>query len=249
MPPRFQLRLRDAWMLAPTFRHLCLERADGESLPFIPGQFLQIHFEADGKELRRSYSLASYDTPEREAKDNLEIAVSYVQGGAATELLSTLQPGDEITASGPYGRFCLRDESVGRYLLIGTGTGVTPYRSMLPQIARRHQDDGTEFAILYGARTAQELLYDNEFRQFAATVSGLRYMPCFSRGGRSEPLADDREGYVQENLDELNIDPEHDVAYLCGNPEMVDQTFTYLKDLGMPVPNIRREKYISPGSR
>ena len=41
-------------------------------------------------------------------------------------------------------------------------------------------------------------------------------------------------------------DPARDIAYLCGNPEMVDACFGLLKDAGLPVPAIRREKYVSP---
>ncbi|MGB8635748.1 MAG: ferredoxin--NADP reductase, partial [Rhodanobacteraceae bacterium] len=40
-------------------------------------------------------------------------------------------------------------------------------------------------------------------------------------------------------------DPEYDIAYLCGNPEMVDAAFAELKDRGLSVRQIRREKYIS----
>ena len=36
-----------------------------------------------------------------------------------------------------------------------------------------------------------------------------------------------------------------DIAYLCGNPNMVDACFEALKAAGLPVPQIRREKYVS----
>ena len=36
------------------------------------------------------------------------------------------------------------------------------------------------------------------------------------------------------------------VACEFGNPEMVDACFGVLKDAGLPVPAIRREKYVSP---
>ena len=36
-----------------------------------------------------------------------------------------------------------------------------------------------------------------------------------------------------------------DIAYLCGNPNMVDACFEALKGCGLPVPHIRREKYVS----
>ena len=47
MADHFTLRLVDSYMLAPTVRHLVFERADGQVLAFVPGQFLQVHFQYD----------------------------------------------------------------------------------------------------------------------------------------------------------------------------------------------------------
>lgn len=60
MPVQFPLRLVDRRMLAPTIGHYVLARDDGQPLDFIPGQFIQIHFDyADGTPARRSYSLST----------------------------------------------------------------------------------------------------------------------------------------------------------------------------------------------
>jgi NAD(P)H-flavin reductase len=50
---------------------------------------------------------------------------------------------------------------------------------------------------------------------------------------------------VQVALREIRPEPAHDIAYLCGNPNMVDEAFSLLKEAGLPIPHIRREKYIS----
>ena len=49
----------------------------------------------------------------------------------------------------------------------------------------------------------------------------------------------------EDVLAEFAPSGEHDIAYLCGNPNMVDATFEVLKAAGLPVPHIRREKYVS----
>jgi NAD(P)H-flavin reductase len=132
-----------------------------------------------------------------------------------------------------------------RYLLIGTGTGVTPYRAMLPQLETLMAERGIEVVLLFGARTPAELLYGDEFRAFADRHPGFRFVPCFSRELPENPHADVRHGYVQQFLDEFAPDPANDIAYLCGNPNMVDACFEALKTHGLPVPQIRREKYVS----
>jgi ferredoxin-NADP reductase len=176
----------------------------------------------------------------------IEIAVSYVEGGAATRLLGELPVGGVIDASGPYGRFCLQEaDSHPRYLLLATGTGVTPYRAMLPQIEKLLARGDREVVLLYGARTEAELLYGEEFEAFAQTHPGFIFHGCLSREARATPRPTDRSGHVQNVLAELGPHAERDIAYLCGNPNMVDAAFTALKEFGLPVPQIRREKYIS----
>jgi ferredoxin-NADP reductase len=246
MAEHFTLRLAESRMLAPAVRHLSFERADGAPFAFIPGQFVQIHFHyADGKATKRSYSVATIGNGDHTVVSRIEMAVSYVEGGAATALLGNLQEGQTVEASGPYGRFCLMDTDANRrYLLVATGTGVTPYRAMLPQLEKLAAR-GAEVALVYGARNESELLYGDEFEAFAHANAHFRFYACFSRTPRAQARPHDRAGRVQVALTELKPDPAHDIAYLCGNPDMVDQAFAQLKDAGLPIPHIRREKYVS----
>ncbi|WP_331716775.1 ferredoxin--NADP reductase [Stenotrophomonas sp. MMGLT7] len=247
MPVQFPLKLVDRRMLAPAVGHYRFVRDDGLPLDFLPGQFIQLHFHyADGTATKRSYSLATIHDHALTAGEDVEIAVSFVPGGAATALFEALEIGGHVTASGPYGRFCLQPgDRNRRYLLVATGTGVTPYRSMLPLLQRAMAERGVEVVLLQGARTPAELLYGDEFRGFAERHPGFRYVPCFSREMPAQPHADVRQGYVQQHLVEFAPDPAGDTAYLCGNPDMVDACFEVLKQVGLPMQHIRREKYVS----
>ena len=234
-------------MLAPSVGHYQFVRDDGQPLDFVPGQFIQVHFRyADGTPAKRSYSLATIHDHALGPGEAVEIAVSYVPGGAATALFEGLPEGGHVEASGPFGRFCLMPgDRNARYLLIATGTGVTPYRSMLPQLQSLMAERGVEVVLLQGARTPAELLYGDEFRAFADAHPEFRYVPCLSRELPPDPHPDVRHGYVQQHLGAFAPDAARDIAYLCGNPDMVDACFEALKGFGLPVPQIRREKYVS----
>jgi len=239
-------------MLAPSVGHYTFVRDDGQPLDFIPGQFIQVHFQyADGTATKRSYSLATIHDHALGPGEAVEIAVSYVPGGAATALFEGLADDGHIDASGPFGRFCLMPaDANARYLLIATGTGVTPYRAMLPQLDALIRERGVRVVLLFGARNTDELLYGDEFRAFAAKhPDHFRFVPCFSRelpaADSPHAHADVRHGYVQQFLEEFAPNAADDIAYLCGNPNMVDACFETLKGYGLPVPQVRREKYVS----
>lgn len=247
MADHFPLKLVNSRMLAPNVRHLEFVRDDGQALDFIAGQFIQVHFNyPDGTPTKRSYSLATQHDHAFGVNDTVEIAVSYVPGGAASALFTALDEGQQIQCSGPYGRFCLQDKDQNaRYLLIATGTGVTPYRAMLPQLKQLMDGRGVQVVLLFGARSAEDLLYGEDFTRFAADNPNFRFMPCYSREMPGDAGADARAGYVQNQLAELAPNGTDDIAYLCGNPNMVDACFEALKAAGLPVPQIRREKYVS----
>ena len=215
----------------------------------IAGQFLRLHFvQDDGLETFRSYSIANIFPQEKTELTDIEIAVSWVKGGLATNKLSAMQAGDSLEASGPYGRFCLLPERHQRYFLIATGTGVTPYRAMLNELDARLQA-GSEVYVVMGAQDQTGLLYAADFEAMEQRHEHFHYIPCLSRRNREIPGDNDQQGYVQNYLAGHELDPEQDIAYLCGNPDMVDEAFTLLKEKGMPVPLIKREKYISPAPR
>jgi ferredoxin-NADP reductase len=240
MAENFELVLQDYQMVSPRVRHLSFIRADNQSIAFTAGQFISLHIQKNGKELMRNYSIASQ--PEQTGR--IDLACAYVEHGLASELLFNLQPGDKVHASGVYGRFYLKTEPVRRYILIATGTGVTPYRSMLNEIERRMQTSNLEVIVIMGGRSREEMLYRNEFLHFADQQPNFSYLACYSRLMPDQPLAYEYSGHVQDVFKLLNIDGTQDLAYLCGHPDMVDACFSLLQILGLDKRNIRREKYV-----
>lgn len=237
---KFKLILRSRELITPRVMQFTFVREDGEALHYAPGQFITLHLPWDEMVLRRSYSIAT--VPEdRAGARAVEIAVTDVDGGRATGLLFDLRPGVRIEATGPFGRFVLRDDEPGRYLLMATGTGVSPYRAMLPQLAARLAAPGWEARLMLGVREPDELLFGADFERLAEQAPNFRFVPSYSRHAE----AGAHRGYVQEQLAELALDPARDIVYLCGNPDMIDAAVAHLKAAGFTNPRIRREKYVS----
>ena len=99
MAEHFPLKLVGSRMLAPSVRHLEFARDDGQALDFIAGQFIQVHFNTpDGSPTKRSYSLATQHDHAFGVNDTVEIAVSFVPGGAASALFTALDGTTKTTA-------------------------------------------------------------------------------------------------------------------------------------------------------
>ena len=248
----FPIRLLERRQIAPSVLHLAFVRDDGEALDYTPGQFIQIHFAlADGSTARRSYSCATRHDHRIASGEAVEFVASIVPGGAATLLFQGMAVGDRLQASGPLGLFTLKpDDANRRYLLVATGTGVASYRSMLPQLDALIRERGVEVVLVHGARVPAELLFADEFLAMVEKHPGkFRYLPCLSREELVDAAAftgaEPARGHVQNRLAELAPSAEHDIAYICGNPNMVDAVVAALKEHGLAMKDIRREKYIS----
>lgn len=162
---------------------------------FLPGQYLALRYE----DATRVYSIAS--PPSR---DDVEFSVRRVPGGRMTsELAVDLEVGDEVTLRGPYGDFLLEPPSSRDVVLLATGTGVAPLKSMIDYLFEQgwdRHDGGTRDVWLFlGSGWEDTLPYHDDFRSLADRRENFHYVPTLSR----ESSLTDWEGetaYVQYSL-------------------------------------------------
>lgn len=239
----FPIILDHSYMLTPKVKHFIFKCQSTPIFQYLPGQFITIHFEKDGKILRRSYSIAN--VPKQ--NNLIELAAGFIEGGPGTELLFNLEPGERLQASGPFGRLTLKDEpNPKRFIFIATSTGITPYRAMIDElIARIEKDSNLEIVILLGIQKRNEILYNDEFTALTKKYPQISFRPCLSKENEAILANHEFAGHVQDLFPDLNLNPENDLVYLCGNPTMIDDAFKQLKEKGFPMQHIIREKYIS----
>lgn len=240
---KFELILTNTYMLNDRMRHLEFELSNNEKpFDYIPGQFISLLIEKNSAIIRRNFSIANPPLN----NNKLEIAATFVPNGIASTTLWKMKIGDRINASGPFGIFVLKPEEfigIKRYIFVATGTGVTPYRAMLGSIKKILHNREITCILLLGVRSQAELLYAQDFIDFAASHANFQFIACYSRENNNNS---GYFGYVQNQLNKLNINPKNDLIYLCGNPNMVDEALSILHNYNnMPRNKIKREKYIS----
>ena len=239
----FPIILKESYMISPKVKHFIFSSVQAPVFNYLPGHFITIHFEREGKQLKRSYSIAN--SPK---EDNcIEFAAGYFEGGPGTDLLFNLKPGDTININGTFGRLLLKEQDPKRYVLVATSTGATPYRAMLDELRKRLQQQANlEVVILQGVQKREEVLYGDDFTAFANKFpQQVTFKACLSKMSPEELNPNEHAGYVQFIYPELHLNPEQDLVYLCGNPGMIDDSFSYLKEQGFAMQQIIREKYIS----
>jgi len=228
--------VRGARRLTPTVRELTID--PGSGFEFEPGQWVSIRIPSQqGEDLARSYSIASAPRDD----GTFDLAVTWVEEGPGSGYLHSVTPGTSLTVSRAQGFFTMESFDCPA-VMVATGTGVTPFRSMLQDLARRHAQLPHPVSLVLGVRTEQDLLYADEFAAWEKTLAGFRFAPTLSQGSSSWA---GRRGYVQVHLPELvrQHDGPCDV-YVCGLSKMVKDVRGLLKtQLGVTRERIHTERY------
>ncbi len=220
--------------LTPSVRTFQLAFPDGKGFAFQPGQFCMVEVPTEGKTKKKAYTICS--SPDQ--KESLELCVKLVEGGLATNWFWTLQEGDAVNLGGPYGDFVLPDPVESDLIFVATGTGLTPFCSMLDSLAAR--DFENEVWLIFGVRHEDEILYHDKWLALEKKFSNFHYIPTISR-----PKSWDGEvGYVQEKLKKHITDPAGKQLYACGLVPMIEGVEQAALEIGFDKKQIHYEKYV-----
>ncbi len=228
-PPATDVEIRE--LVLEVDQHLDLK--PGQSIGvLVPGPHPQghdTHF--------RLYSVADSAPGKAGAKPQVTIAVrrvSYLDdysgerfNGIASNYLCDLLPGDTLTITGPYGyAFEIPDDKGANLLLIGTGTGIAPFRAFIKHLYRDAPNWQGKVRLFYGARTGLEHVYMNELRDDFTLYYDHDTFEAFKavspRPNWADPIAWD---YCLETRSEeilQMLDDPHTRVYLAGLEDIRD---------------------------
>ena len=213
----------------------------------------------------RLYSVA--DLPERGSSGlpRIKIAVrrcSYVDDysgeeypGVASNYLCDLTPGAHLKIAGPFGLpFTVPEEHDANMILIGTGTGIAPFRAFVKHLYRDVEDWTGRVWLLYGARSGLEMLYMNDrrddFSQYYDEETFKAFQALSPRPNWADPIGWDQA--IAERVEELTrmIDEPATYIYVAGLEEMRDQLdATFGRLTGGKEKWLRRKAELMAGKR
>jgi len=230
------ISLRD---LTYDIKEVRLKLLKPERMEFSPGQYIQVKvpvYELTKRPVFRTYSIANDPV----CKNELELEVRYVPNGISTTYIHKyLKVGDVLTINGPHGNAFL-DEGSDNIVLIAGGSGMSPVKSILLDLAAKK--DKREIRYFFGAKALRDLFLVDLMHELEEKLCGFTFIPALS-----EPMADDNwqgeTGLITEVVDRHLGGIDSTEAYLCGSPLMIDACIKVLKTRGLPEEKIHYDKF------
>lgn len=194
---------------------------DGKKLfEHMPGQCAMVSIPGAGESM---FSITSSPTNE----EFMEFSIKKC--GCVTEVIHSIEAGQQITVRGPYGRnFPVEEDFKGKDLLfIAGGIGLAPLRSVINYVRHFRKNYG-KVVVVYGARSADDLVDIEEIKSEWMSEENFEVYLTIDRPQEGWT---GHVGFVPSYVKEIGLDPNM-TAVLCGPPIMIKFTLQGLLELG-----------------
>ncbi|RYD82231.1 MAG: 2Fe-2S iron-sulfur cluster binding domain-containing protein [Sphingobacteriales bacterium] len=223
------------------------ENPDKSVYTYIPGQYLTLKVEVNGKNYNRAYSLCSSPA----CDDHLAVTVKKVSDGLVSSYLNNnLKEGAYIDILPPLGNFVakLNPNQEKHYFLIGAGSGITPLMSILKTALI--VEPKSKVTLLYGNRNDTGTIFKNALKELEGKYPDrLKVIHSCSQPepGYSGIIGRLTRGKIKELLQPI-IQEESLIKeyFICGPSSMMDEAGHALKEIHVPAQYVHQEHFSAP---
>ncbi len=231
---------------APDVIVLSLKLPMNENMMFAAGQYVDFLLK-DGK--RRSYSIAACPAPE--GTNDIQLHIRHTPGGAFTDRLfdGTVKEREVMRFEGPLGTFFLREESAKPIVMVASGTGFAPIKSMCEYAFRRRINDARPIVMYWGCRTRGDLYMLEMAERWGREQANFRFIPVLS-DAQPEDAWTGRKGFVHRAVMEDFADLSGHQVYACGAPVMVDAARAdFVAKCGLPEEEFFADSFLTEADK
>ena len=228
-----------------------LKAKDHHALKFLPGQFLTVKTNINGKDLIRNYSLSSApaDSLYRiSVKRELSNDPQFPDGIFSNHLHQHFNIGDTLYAKAPRGSFTFDIESPRSAVLLAGGVGITPMISMarhaLNELIRTRS--GETLTFIGAAKDHHQRAFFDEFNDIEkASSNHIRAFWTLSDIDPSLKPGKDfhNKGRISVALLQAILPIDDYDFYLCGPAGFMQSTYDLLRKLGVSDARIQAEEF------
>lgn len=238
IPKKFIAKFDSKKQLTSNVWQLDFEVPENQPFEFIAGQYLILDCEGKGK---RMYSIASLPSE----NNKFTFIANYFPGGLASEYFMEMQKGQDISFVGPLGKFMINKTDASKTFLI-TGTGIAPAWSMI-NFALSSKSN-FDIKLFWGLKNLNETYFQNELKSLVTNFKNFEYQFCISRESididiKSTNFFQGRfTDALKQREDKINLFL-HSEFYLCGSGKIVEETKSFLRDMGVGRERIFYERF------
>ncbi len=232
---KFTAQLSEKVALAGNYIFFQFELIEPHRIAFQAGQYILLEIPTTPQ--KKAYSLTSAPRLEHA----IQLLIEIVPGGRASTYLLNMQIGDQISFYAPVGEFVIQEEVLGSsepLVLIATGTGLAPLRSMLLDQLRTRETK-RPIKLHWGMRTAGDLFWLDYFEELRKNYPNFTYDITLSQAPEGWTLC---KGRVTNCLSVHELLPQAQY-YICGNPKMIEDVMAILTERGVEAGHLHHEKF------
>jgi predicted ferric reductase len=160
--------------------------------------------------------------------------------GDDTKLMQNLKPGTPIAIEGPYGLFTEERRTKEKVVLIASGIGIPPIRTLAESMAARPGD----ITVIYRVRNENDASLLNEIKEICRRREFPLHIIAGPRANKNSWLNDD--GSNNPDVARLTMMAPHvseaDV-YVCGPEAWTHSVIKSVRKAGTPIDSIHSEEY------
>jgi ferredoxin-NADP reductase len=235
-PHRLSLKVTEVIAETPSTTTLRMASTGPDLPPFLAGQYVNLFADLAGTRTSRPYAISSAPTE----RDHYDLTVREVTRGFVSPYLARhVRPGDIFSSTSPMGEFFHNPLFHGdRLMFLAGGSGVTPARSMIGDIAAR--GGASRLHLVYGSKDPDDIIFRDELDELARANDTIDVSHVISQPDHSW---DGRTGFITGDLIAELADPYlHETTYYLSGPlAMYDFCLDALQRLGVARRRVRYE--------
>lgn len=161
------------------------------------------------------------------SKDSFDFCIK--KAGKVTGAIHEMKIGDKVGLRGPFGKGFPYEELKGRdILIIGSGVGLAPVRTMILRVLENKKDFG-KLVVIGSAMNYEDLVYKEDLISWSS-MEDVKVLYALSN---PTSKVEAHVGYINDLLPDLGLNWENTSAIICASPKRIKAVAKDLLSLGM----------------
>lgn len=208
---------------------------------FIPGNYVRLTLPHENQDERGNTRLFSIVNSPLNTKE-FAITTRILQSSFKKALFS-LKPRKEIQFFGPMGRFLFDETEKRPYVFLAGGIGLTPFHSMLTYADEKNLQN--KIIFIASSSSVEEVAYKEEFEKIAKRHVNIKIVYTITQNESLQTGWQGEKGRISAEMIKKYVPNVFEpLYYVVGPPKMVEAIEEIVKEMGVPIEQIKKEQFV-----